>query len=79
MNAADIGRCSKRIVQYIWDPEPRNDREPHEPIWCLGVKYLPAEGPEASQTKTRKPTRNHMVPNKQNKIEETQRKNAPAS
>ncbi|PYH75964.1 hypothetical protein BO82DRAFT_396460 [Aspergillus uvarum CBS 121591] len=52
MNAADIGRCSKRIVQYIWDPEPRNDREPHEPIWCLGVKYLPAEGPEVSQTKT---------------------------
>ncbi|RAL08435.1 cysteine protease ATG4 [Aspergillus homomorphus CBS 101889] len=52
MNAADIGRCSKRIVQYIWDPEPRNDREPYEPIWCLGVEYPPAEARRASQTKT---------------------------
>ncbi|KAF9887109.1 Cysteine protease atg4 [Aspergillus nanangensis] len=39
MNSVDIGRCSKRIVQYLWDPEPRNDEEPHESIWCLGVEY----------------------------------------
>ncbi|PYH41157.1 cysteine protease ATG4 [Aspergillus saccharolyticus JOP 1030-1] len=51
MNAVDIGRCSKRIVQYIWDPEPKNDRQPHEPIWCLGVKYPSAEA-RASQSKT---------------------------
>ncbi|KAL8971213.1 MAG: hypothetical protein Q9183_001161 [Haloplaca sp. 2 TL-2023] len=29
----------KRIVQYFWDPEPRND-DPHKsPIWCLGRRY----------------------------------------
>lgn len=37
MNAVDMERC-KRIVQYIWDPAPRND-QPGAPIWCLGTKY----------------------------------------
>ncbi|KAB8245266.1 putative cysteine protease atg4 [Aspergillus flavus] len=41
MNSVDIGRCRKRIVQYIWDPEPRNDEEPDASIWCLGVEYAP--------------------------------------
>ncbi|KAL5361888.1 hypothetical protein BJX96DRAFT_153010 [Aspergillus floccosus] len=40
MNSVDLGRC-KRIVQYLWDPEPRNDEEPDAPIWCLGVEYPP--------------------------------------
>lgn len=40
MNSVDIGRCSKRIVQYLWDPEPRNDEEPDAPIWCLGIEYM---------------------------------------
>ncbi|KAE8362964.1 putative cysteine protease atg4 [Aspergillus caelatus] len=39
MNSVDIGRCRKRIVQYLWDPEPRNDEEPDASIWCLGVEY----------------------------------------
>lgn len=38
MNSIDIGRC-KRIVQYLWDPEPKNDEGPDKPIWCLGRKY----------------------------------------
>ncbi|XHG09167.1 Cysteine protease atg4 [Aspergillus wentii] len=38
MNSIDIGRC-KRIVQYLWDPEPKNDEGPDIPIWCLGRKY----------------------------------------
>lgn len=38
MNSVDLGRC-KRIVQYLWDPEPQNDEEPNAPIWCLGKEY----------------------------------------
>lgn len=30
----------KRIVQYFWDPEPKNDA-PEQPIWCLGQQYAP--------------------------------------
>lgn len=40
MNSVDLGKC-KRIVQYLWDPEPKNDQEPNEPIWCLGEEYVP--------------------------------------
>lgn len=40
MNNVDIGKYSKRIMQYIWDPEPQNDQEPTMPIWCLGKKYV---------------------------------------
>ncbi|OJJ00998.1 hypothetical protein ASPVEDRAFT_128274 [Aspergillus versicolor CBS 583.65] len=43
MNPTDIERCKKRIVQYIWDPEPKNDEEPGSPIWCLGTRYPPPE------------------------------------
>ncbi|KAL2816864.1 hypothetical protein BDW59DRAFT_153031, partial [Aspergillus cavernicola] len=41
MNTADIERCRKRIIQYLWDPEPKNDQEPGSPIWCLGTAYPP--------------------------------------
>lgn len=44
MNSVDLGRC-KRIVQYLWDPEPRNDEEPDTSIWCLGVEYPPTSKP----------------------------------
>lgn len=29
----------KRIVRYVWDPEPTNHDFAHFPIWCLGHKY----------------------------------------
>lgn len=29
----------KRIVQYFWDPEPKNHAGPKTPIWCLGSRY----------------------------------------
>ncbi|KAL5040834.1 hypothetical protein BDW71DRAFT_28939 [Aspergillus fruticulosus] len=48
MNATDIERCRKRIVQYLWDPEPKNDEEPGLPIWCLGTRYPPQRGVESS-------------------------------
>ncbi|PYH95192.1 hypothetical protein BO71DRAFT_398198 [Aspergillus ellipticus CBS 707.79] len=44
----DIGRCSKRIVQYLWDPEPKNDEEPNASIWCLGIEYAPDQDALAS-------------------------------
>ncbi|PLB51764.1 cysteine protease atg4 [Aspergillus steynii IBT 23096] len=43
MNNVDIGRCGKRIVQYLWDPEPQNDEEPDAMIWCLGTTYPPGQ------------------------------------
>ncbi|KAI9373205.1 hypothetical protein BJX61DRAFT_552364 [Aspergillus egyptiacus] len=43
MNASDIERYRKRIIQYLWDPEPKNDEEPDSPIWCLGTAYPPPE------------------------------------
>ncbi|ODH13578.1 hypothetical protein ACO22_07119 [Paracoccidioides brasiliensis] len=40
MNNVDIGKY-KRIVQYFWDPEPKNDDAAGSPIWCLGREYRP--------------------------------------
>lgn len=37
MNNTDFSRFSKKVVQYFWDPLPRND-DPAE-IWCLGRSY----------------------------------------
>lgn len=42
MNSVDLGRC-KRLVQYLWDPEPKNDQMPDTSIWCLGREYDPNE------------------------------------
>ncbi|KAL3486196.1 hypothetical protein BJX62DRAFT_24695 [Aspergillus germanicus] len=43
MNTTDIERCRKRIIQYLWDPEPKNDEDPSSPIWCLGTCYAPLQ------------------------------------
>lgn len=37
MANTDFSRLSKRVVQYFWDPLPRNE-DPSE-IWCLGRSY----------------------------------------
>ena len=37
MNNNDFSRFSKKVVQYFWDPLPKND-DPSE-IWCLGRRY----------------------------------------
>ena len=39
MNNVDLGRYSKKIVRYLWDPEPANDDSSGAPIWCLGKQY----------------------------------------
>src|SRR6266536_5227145 len=41
MNNVDLGKY-KRIVQYFWDPEPKNDDPSGSPIWCLGRDYTPS-------------------------------------
>lgn len=40
MSAKDFGGGYKRIVQYFWDPEPKNDDPSKGPIWCLGRCYV---------------------------------------
>src|SRR5436189_2281501 len=44
MNNVDVSKY-KRIVQYFWDPEPKNDDEPGSSIWCLGKEYRPSARP----------------------------------
>ncbi|KAI9749905.1 MAG: Cysteine protease atg4 [Chaenotheca gracillima] len=44
MAAVDMGKY-KRIVQYFWDPEPKNDDPSHAPIWCLGEQYIATTPP----------------------------------
>ncbi|KAF1810599.1 hypothetical protein P152DRAFT_475431 [Eremomyces bilateralis CBS 781.70] len=39
MSNVDIGRYSKRVLQYFWDPPPRNDDPSEAPIWVLGRQY----------------------------------------
>lgn len=39
MNNVDLGRYSKRIVKYLWDPEPNAGEDQAFPIWCLGRRY----------------------------------------
>ena len=48
----DMEKC-KRIVQYFWDPEPRND-VPAASIWCLGREYAPQ--PSSDQTSESRPS-----------------------
>ncbi|KAL8849456.1 MAG: hypothetical protein Q9221_005538 [Calogaya cf. arnoldii] len=38
MSGKDFGGY-KRIVQYFWDPEPKNDDPSDSSIWCLGQRY----------------------------------------
>jgi hypothetical protein len=45
MTGVDLEKC-KRIVQYFWDPEPKNDTTPESPIWCLGQRYTPTQPTE---------------------------------
>lgn len=39
MTAVDIGRNTRRFLQYFWDPEPTNDASSKCPIWLLGKEY----------------------------------------
>ncbi|KAL1303167.1 hypothetical protein AAFC00_006594 [Neodothiora populina] len=37
MNGGEFVRAGRRLMQYVWDPPPRNEDE--APIWCLGQRY----------------------------------------
>ena len=39
MTSFDLDRYGKRIVQYFWDPMPKNDDPSASPIWLLGATY----------------------------------------
>lgn len=39
MANVDFGRFGKKIMQYIFDPEPTNNTASKAPIWCLGEQY----------------------------------------
>ncbi|KAI9707261.1 MAG: Cysteine protease atg4 [Candelina mexicana] len=57
----------KRIVQYFWDPEPRNDDTNNSPIWCLGRQYNggsdSASGPVAERSSLRGSTSPELTQN----------------
>lgn len=38
MNHIDVGQKCKKLVQYLWDPEPKNE-DADSPVWCLGKSY----------------------------------------
>ncbi|KAF3479973.1 cysteine protease atg4 [Arthroderma uncinatum] len=50
MNNVDIGNQYKKIIQFFWDPEPKNDDSPELPIWCLGCEYEKTEPPSQAST-----------------------------
>lgn len=37
MNGSEFVRAGKRLMQFVWDPPPKNEDE--APIWCLGERY----------------------------------------
>ncbi|KAI9743285.1 MAG: Cysteine protease atg4 [Claussenomyces sp. TS43310] len=43
-------RAYKRIVQYFYDPEPKNVDGLTSPIWCLGQRYSLDQKPSALNT-----------------------------
>lgn len=51
MTGVDLEKY-KRIVQYFWDPEPKNDAAPEAPIWCLGQEYAPHVPHDSSSSPT---------------------------
>ncbi|KAM0478311.1 hypothetical protein ACHAPX_005501 [Trichoderma viride] len=38
-NISDLGRYPRKIMQMFWDPEPANDVNSDQPVWCLGRSY----------------------------------------
>lgn len=51
MANVDLGRY-RRFVQMFWDPEPTNDINHDQPVWCLGRSYKLSDSTEI-RTKSR--------------------------
>ena len=39
MSNVDIAKYGKRLVQFFYDPEPKNDEGLKSTIWCLGRRF----------------------------------------
>lgn len=52
MSKKDFGGY-KRIVQYFWDPEPRNDDPLKSATWCLGRRYELSSDSDTSDSNNR--------------------------
>lgn len=48
MNGSEFLRAGRRLVQYVWDSEPKNEED--SPIWCLGERYQSYVAPDKSST-----------------------------
>ncbi|KAL6836904.1 hypothetical protein V8C40DRAFT_228668 [Trichoderma camerunense] len=55
--SVDFGRYHRKIMQMIWDPEPSNDVNSDEPVWCLGRSYKLDDSKRASSRAVEKATR----------------------
>jgi cysteine protease ATG4 len=55
----DFGRVGKRVVEYIWDPVPKNDDTSGGPLWCLGRRY---ESPAKDTHSYPSPSSSHGSP-----------------
>lgn len=52
--ADNFSSSCKKIVRYLWDPEPKND-DVNEPIWCLGREYSSREDQGATELSCEEP------------------------
>ena len=57
MTSVDLRRYS-RIVQYFWDPEPKNDDVSGSSIWCLGKEYTSRPNSGRGSSISLEPTEN---------------------
>ncbi|EEQ35540.1 Cysteine protease atg4 [Microsporum canis] len=58
MNNVDLGNQYKKIIQFFWDPEPKND-DSGLPIWCLGCEYQQPAASSQASTQILEPESHH--------------------
>lgn len=39
ISGVELGRYRRFVQKILWDPEPINDQNSDQPVWCLGVPY----------------------------------------
>lgn len=60
MNGNEILRAGRRFVQYVWDPESKNEDD--SPIWCLGQRYDSHPVPTKSDASLNRPSAGQTPP-----------------
>lgn len=66
MASVDLWRY-KRLVQALWDPEPKNDDPPGSSMWCLGREYN--SQPPLNGARDQAPSTGHEMPALSNGLE----------